>query len=438
MENRSCPVILDSTGKDVHAEAVRLREQGSVARVELPQGVMAWAIVGYETAMKLLADPRVSKNPRQHWPAYINGDVGPDWPLASWPAMVNMTTAYGSDHARLRKPVMKALTPRRVRDMKPSIEKTVARLLDEMAVFPPGEILDLKKHFSYRLPASVVCDLFGIPEESRGGMLRGGEVTTDSSITPQEAAANVRMWPDRFQRFIDAKRQTPGEDLTSELIMAGKDDGTALSDSELVGTLFLVLGAGSETVMNLITNAVYQLMVHPEQRALLEGGAVNWDDVIEETLRAESPTNMLPLRYAVEDIEVDGVTIPKGDPILVAYGAIGRDPVIHGDTAGEWDLARTDKSHLSFGYGTHNCLGAPLARLEVQIALPALFSRFPEMALGVEPDELMPQGTFIMNGFKTLPVRLRNPAREPACADSATEKVRAPGVAVGSLSCGLV
>ena len=431
MGNRLCPVILDITGKDVHAEAVRLREQGSVARVELPQGVMGWAIVGYDIASKLLTDPRVSKDPRQHWPAYINGDIGSDWPLASWPAMDNMTTAYGSDHTRLRKPVMKAFTPRRVRDMKPYIEKTVARILDDMAAFPPGEILDLKKHFSYRLPASLVCDLFGIPEESRADMLRGGEVTTDSSITPEEAEANVRMWPDRFQQFIDAKRQTPGEDLTSDLIKAGKDDGTALSDSELVGTLFLVLGAGSETVMNLITNAVYKLIVHPEQRALLEGGQVTWDDVIEETLRAESPTNMLPLRYAVEDIEEDGVTIPKGDPILVGYGAIGRDPAKHADTADEWDLTRADKSHLSFGYGTHHCLGAPLARLEAQIALPALFDRFPEIALGVEPAELMPQGTFIMNGFKTMPVRLRDPAQGRR-SQIETEQGEGVGVVAGS------
>jgi cytochrome P450 len=410
MDNRRCPVVLDTTGKDVHGESERLREQGSVARVELPQGVLAWAITSYDTATKLLTDPRVSKDPRRHWPAYINGDVGPDWPLASWPEMDNMTTAYGAEHARLRKPVMKAFTPRRVKDMRPYVEKTAGRILDDMYALPPGQVLDLKTHFSYRLPASIVCDLFGIPEESRAGMLRGGEVTTDSSITPEQSKANVKMWPARFQRFIDTKRQAPGPDLTSDLIRAGVEDGTAMSDSELIGTLFLVLGAGSETVTNLLTNAVYQLITHPEQRELLAAERVTWDDVIDETLRAESPTNMLPLRYAVEDITVDDVTIRKGDPILVAYGAIGRDPAIHGDTAGDWDLERADKSHLSFGYGMHKCLGAPLARLEAQIALPALFERFPEIALGVAPDELMSQGTFIMNGFRTLPVMLRRSA----------------------------
>jgi cytochrome P450 len=118
---------------------------------------------------------------------------------------------------------------------------------------------------------------------------------------------------------------------------------------------------------------------------------------------------MLPLRYAVEDIEVDGVTIPKGDPILMGYAAIGRDPNVHGETAAEWDITRPDKEHLSFGHGTHYCFGAPLARMEAMIALPALFNRFPDLAMAVSEDQLEPQGTFIMNGYKTLPVVLTAP-----------------------------
>src|ERR1700722_18122601 len=104
VENPSCPVVLDTAGSDLHAEGARLRAQGSVARVELPQGVMGWVIVGYEAATRLLTDPRVSKDPRQHWPAWGNGEIGVDWPLASWPSMENMTTAYGSEHSGLRKP----------------------------------------------------------------------------------------------------------------------------------------------------------------------------------------------------------------------------------------------------------------------------------------------------------------------------------------------
>lgn len=402
MENR-CPFVLDIAGNDVHAEGELLREQGSVARVELPQGVQGWTVVGHDTAAKLLTDPRVSKNPRQHWPAYISGEVGPDWPLASWPAMQNMTTAYGEDHARLRRPVVKAFTPRRVREMQPYIEKTVAGLLDDLGSTAPGEAVDLKRHFAYRLPAAIICDLFGIPEHARADVLRGGEVTTDSSISPEEAAANVELWTKQFADFIAAKRLSPGDDLTSDLL-ADQDGG--LTDAELIGTLFVALGAGSETVMNLITHAVYRLLTNPDQRALLDSGQATWDDVIEETLRAESPLNMLPLRFAVEDIDIDGVTIGQGDPILMGYAAIGRDPDIHGDTADQWDITRANKEHLSFGHGTHYCFGAPLARLEARIALPALFNRYPQLALAIDPAQLQPQGTFIMNGYKTLPVTL--------------------------------
>jgi cytochrome P450 len=406
MESRSCPVVLDTTGRDVHAESASLREHGPVVRVELPQGVLAWSVVGYDLAMKLLNDPRVSKDPRKHWPAFINGEIRPDWPLASWLAMDNMTTAYGPDHARLRKPVVRAFTPRRVRAMEPYIENMVSRLLDELAAFPPGEVVDLKKHYSYRLPASIICDLFGVPEETRAGILRGGEVTADSSITPEEAEANVGMWMQRFQELIDYKRRTPGDDLTTDLITISQEGGMGLSDSELVGTLFLSLGAGSETVMNLITNAVYNLLCYPEQRAMIEDGRASWTDVIEETLRAESPINMLPIRFAAEDLELGTVTIPKGDPILIGFGAIGRDPDRYSESAGRWDLTRPEKDHLSFGYGPHFCLGAPLARLEARIALSALFDRFPDLALAAGPGELEPQGTFIMNGWKTLPVNL--------------------------------
>lgn len=409
MESR-CPFVLDTTGQDLHAEAEALREQGSVARVELPQGVLGWVVVGRDAAVRLLTDSRISKDPRQHWPAFISGEIGPDWPLASWPAMENMTTAYGADHNRLRRPVVKAFTPQRVKAMKPLVERTVRELLDELAAVPPGEPVDLKSRFSYRLSATVICDLFGVPEESRAGVLRGGEVTTDSSITPEEAEANVRLWTRQFAEFIAAKRAVPGDDLTSALIRS-EDSGAELTDGELIGTLFISLGAGSETVMNLIANAVYHLITKPDQRAMVEDGRRSWDDVIEETLRLESPLNMLPLRYAVEDIEIDGRTIPKGDPILMGYGGIGRDPEVHGDTAREWDLSRENKDHLSFGHGNHYCFGAPLARLEARVALTSLFERFPDIALAVPPGELEPQGTFIMNGYKALPVLLSGPDR---------------------------
>lgn len=412
MESR-CPYKLDVTGQDVHGEARALREQGSgIAMVELPGNVRGWVVVGHDLAMELLSSPKVSKNPRMHWPAWINGEIGADWPLASWPAMENMTTAYGQEHQRLRRPVVKAFTPRRVRAMQPYIERTVQRLLDKLAETPPGEAVDLKRNFSYQLPATIICDLFGVPEADREAVLRGGEKAPDSSLTPEEAEANIRDWTEQFSKLIAAKRANPGDDLTTDLVTAEGEE--QLTDNELIGTLFVALGAGSETVMNLVTHAVLKLLTHPEQRVMVEDGRVSWDDVVEETLRLESPLNMLPLRFAVEELQIDGVTVPKGDPILMGYGAIGRDIAVHGDSAEEWDVTRDNKEHLSFGHGTHYCFGAPLARLEARIALPALFERFPEMALAVKPADLKSQGTFIMNGHKTLPVVLE---KAPVPAD---------------------
>lgn len=407
---RTEAIKLDPTGRDIHEEARRLRSQGPVARVEMPHGVLGWSVTSYEVVKRLLSDPRVSKDPRKHWPSYINGEIGPDWPLNSWIEMDNMTTRYGIEHTRLRKPIARAFSPRRTEAMRPQVAKVVDGLLDKLADTPPGEVVDLKARFAFQVPAEVICDLFGVPESDRADALRGGEIAVDTSVTPEEAEANVRNWIGTFERLIELKRRSPGDDLTTDLIEGVDDDGNRLTHSELIGTLFLLLSAGSETVMNLLTSAVRELLSRPEQLELVRSGRATWDDVVEETLRVQSPIAQLPLRFAIEDIDVDGVTIPKGEPILIGFAAVGRDPDLHGSSAGDFDLTRRNKEHLSFGHGPHFCIGAPLARLEAGIALPALFQRFPEMALAVPAEDLQPQVTFIMNGNHTLPVYLARPA----------------------------
>jgi cytochrome P450 len=401
-------VVLDVNGTDVHAEADRLRAQGPVAQVELPGNVRAWSIVGYEMVRKVLLDDRFAKSPK-HWLAFVNGDIDENFPLIGWVLMENMTTADGDDHIRLRKLIANAFTNRRVEAMRPYIEKLVAHLIDDLGAVGPGETVDLKSRFAQALPVQVICDLFGIPEDRRADVLRGGEVNVDTSITHEEAVANVEQWHQAIFDVIELKRREPGDDLLSALITAQDDDGRKLSDGEMAGTVHLMLGAGSETTTNLISNAVISLLTHPEQLEMVRSGQVAWKEVIEETLRVESPISQLPFRFTTEDVEIAGVTIPKGDPVLIGFAAAGRDPERHGDTAHQFDITRTEKDHVSFGHGIHHCLGAPLGRLEGAIALPALFERFPDLALAVAPHELKPQGTFLLNGRAEVPVRLTRP-----------------------------
>lgn len=404
-----CPFALDRSGTDVHAENARLRAQGPVVPVELPGDVRAWTVIDHALAKRVMTDPRFVKNP-QRWPAWANGEIAMDWPLVSWVVMDNMTTHDGEDHARLRRLISQAFTPRRVTETRPLVEKITAELLDGLADVEPGEVIDLKARFAYALPAAVICDLFGVPPESRAEALRGGEVTTSTAITPEEAAANVAHWHQALGDLVDAKRRAPGDDLTSVLIDAAYE-GQRLTHEELVGTLFLMLGAGSETVMNLLLHAVRNLLANPEQLRMAMAGEVPWEQVAEEVMRVQSPINQLPFRFAAEDIEIGGVVIPQGEPILMGFAAIGRDPELHTEEPARFDITRSSKTHLSFGHGPHFCIGAPLARMEAAIALPALFERFPDLKIAVPDDEVQPLPSFIMNGPNTLPVQLGAPRR---------------------------
>ncbi|GAA2359858.1 cytochrome P450 [Catellatospora methionotrophica] len=402
----TCPYHIDRTGADVHAEAARIRANGPVSQVVLPGDVLAWSIVGYDEALQALADSRFSKDPRKHWTAFANGEIGQDFPLIGWALMDNMTTAYGPDHSRLRRLTAKAFTMRRVEAMRSKVEAVAQTLLDELAQVPAGEVIDLKARFAHPFPSRVICDLFGVPAHQRAAMLRGGELNVDTTLTPEEVAENIEQWHTMMHGFVADKRRSPGDDLTTDLLAAQEEDGGRLSDSELVGTLFLLLATGTEPVMNLIVNAAHVLLSQPEQLARARSGAVSWAQVIEETLRVEAPVAHLPFRFPVEDVKVGDTVIPKGDPVLIGFAGIGRDPVKHGPTAARFDPERADKSHLSFGHGLYRCIGAPLAMLEMELALPALFERFPDLELAVASDAVEPQGTFIMNGRKELPVRL--------------------------------
>jgi 2-hydroxy-5-methyl-1-naphthoate 7-hydroxylase len=355
-----------------------------------------------EVTKRLLTDKRVSKDPRQHWGAWRRGEITPDWPLYSWVAIRSMFNAYGADHQRLRSLISRAFTVRRTAVLRPDIERITAELLESIAATSVGDVVDLREEFACPLPAEVISSLFGVPHDMRAALRRTLDEGNRTSKTPEEALANWQEMCALLNNLIAIKRDTPGDDLTTDLIAARDGAGSRLDETELMNTLLLMIGAGQETTINLLDHAITAMLTNPHwlDYARKHDG---WDSVIEETLRWQAPVANLVLRYATEDIDLGGVTILQGEAILISYAAAGRDPEHYGTDADVFDPTRSDKDHLAFGHGAHHCVGAPLARLEAQIALPALFARFPNLILAGPIGQLVPLASFISNGHRTLP-----------------------------------
>ena len=407
VSDRTDRFALDPFGADIPGESARLRALGPIVPVDLPGGIPVWAPTGYDTLKELILDPRVSKDPRQHWRLWPELGEHPSWGwILGWVGVVNMLSTYGTDHARLRKLVAPSFTQRRTEVMRPRVEAITGELLD--ALDKGDAEVDLKAGFAHPLPMRMICELFGVPDElqeATGTLIAAIMDTSDPS--PEHAAFVQEQIGTVLPALIAHRSEHPGDDLTTELIRVRDEDGDRLSDEELLYTLLLVIGAGFETTVNLIGNAVVALLTHPEQLADVRSGRIGWDAVIDETLRVHPSIASLPLRFAVSDIEVGDVTVAAGDAIITTYAAAGVDPAHYGPDADSFDASRGADDHLAFGIGVHRCIGAPLARVEALTALPALFERFPDLRLAVREEELRQVPSFIAFGWQEIPVLLR-------------------------------
>ncbi|WP_405812047.1 cytochrome P450 [Streptomyces sp. NBC_01520] len=349
-----------------------------------------WLIVGYEEARAALADQRFGKNWR----------LSDSWAVSSNPINANMLEMDGPEHARLRKLVSREFTPRRIEALRPRVEQITGELLDAMV---PAGSADLVDALAFPLPMTVICELIGVPDldRDRFRQLSNAIVAPVSRETESEAVHAMGAYLDEL---IEDKRCAPGEDLMSALIQARDEAGDRLSSEELVGMAFLLLVAGHETTVNLISNGVRALLDHPEQLALLRVEPELIAGAVEEMLRYDGPIENATFRFTREAVRVGSHIIPAGEPVLVALASADRDPGRYPDPD-TFDIRREAQGHLAFGHGMHYCLGAPLARMEGRIAVRALLDRCPGLVRdpdGGQPDWLP---GMLIRGVRTLPVR---------------------------------
>ncbi|MGV9801375.1 cytochrome P450 family protein [Mycobacterium sp. NPDC003449] len=390
---------LPATDERIIQTHARFRSLGPVIPLRLPGEVTVWAATSHAAVREVLqGDGRLFAKHLSKWRAYREGRIADDWALMPLLRNEHMLMQDGAVHSRLRRLMSTAFTPRRVQALEPFIEHVVDDLLDNM-----NQSVDLASDFAEQVPMAVICELFGVPSSDRSNIRTWTSTQFSTTATPEQTAAAARELAAYIRSLVESKRGSRDDDLTTALIRAHDDEGQ-LSTQELVDSLRLMLIAGHETTLYLISSAVVALLTHPDQlNAVMESN--RWPDVIEETLRLHTPVAGSAFRYALRDVTVAGVEISSGEAIYLCYSGAGTDMAAYGDDAACFDIDRK-QSHLAFSYGPHFCLGAPLARLEARIALSRLFRRFPGMSLTVEPEQIPYTPSFITNGPVSVPVTL--------------------------------
>ncbi|GLW30765.1 cytochrome P450 [Actinoplanes regularis] len=394
---------------DPHEAYAELRRTGPVRRAKLPSGVHAWVVTRYEDARRALADPRLSKRSSS---MVSDQPVGGSRTAGAAPASAmsegigaaisqHMLAVDPPDHTRLRRLVSAAFTTRRIEALRPRIERIATDLLDRLDGQDRADLID---DFAFPLPIQVICELLGLPMEDRDDFREWSNAVVAGSEAGPNLASAIESMVKYIHALLAERRRTPGDDLLSGLIQV-RDAEDRLTEDELSSMVFLLLVAGHETTVNLIGNGVHSLLTHPGEWDRLRADRELLPSAIEEFLRYDGPLKTSTFRIANEELEIGGVTIPAGDPVIIGLLSANRDAEQF-LAADELRLDRVQSpGHLAFGHGIHYCLGAPLARLEGQIAFTALLDRYPGLRLAVPPEELSWRPGLLLRGLEGLPVR---------------------------------
>lgn len=379
----------------------QLRAESPVHRIMLPGKQPAWLVTHYDDVVAILKDDERFVKDRTN--AMTSEQLGkqPWMPGFMKPLARNMLDLDAPDHTRLRALVHKAFTPRLIEQMRERIERLTNNLLDE--VERKGKI-DLVRDYALPIPSTIIAEMLGIPAEDQTKFNHWSNMMLNST----SVIGMMQLFPAmyRFVNYlrgrINERRANPQDDLISALIQT-QESGDRLSEDELVGMVVLLLVAGHETTVNLIASGVLAMLEYSEQRAKLEHEPGLIKSAVEELLRYTTPVQNATERYARKDVTMHGVTIPRGQLVFAVLASGNRDET-HFEKPDVLDISRENNRHLSFSNGIHYCLGAPLARMEGQIAIQNLLKRFPRLHLAASHDSLRWRGGLVVRALEKLPV----------------------------------
>ena len=363
---------------DMEPLLATLRREEPLTRVQLAYGEPTWLATRYEDAKVVLSDPRFSRAVA----------AGRDEPRSRvYRGTPDSIMHFDPpEHSRLRRLVTKAFTMRRVEELRLRAQEIADGLVDSMLA--KGAPADLVEDFALPLPITVICELLGVPFDDRADFrLWSDAFLSTTRFTPEEVTTYVGRLRDYIGGLIEKRRQEPKDDLLSALVDA-HDNEDRLTEDEMLSMAMAILVAGHETTASQIPNFIYALLTNPEQLEILRANLDLIPQAVEELMR------FIPLgaaggipRYALEDIELGGVLVKAGEPVIVNLSSANRDESVY-TNPDELDLTRQETSHIGFGHGPHHCLGAPLARMELQVALKTLFTRLPNLRFAGKPEEV--------------------------------------------------